>query len=127
MAKFLITGGSGFLGINLIRYLLERGHEIRSLDIVPFDYPELDKIEAIEGDIRDKEKVEKCMKDIDIVVHCAAALPLYSKEDIFSTDIEGTKNVVESAWQNKADRVIHISSTAVYGIPDHHPLYENDK
>ncbi|HPV70753.1 MAG TPA: NAD-dependent epimerase/dehydratase family protein, partial [Candidatus Magasanikbacteria bacterium] len=37
---FLITGGSGFLGINLIRYLLNRGHQITSLDLVPFDYPE---------------------------------------------------------------------------------------
>ncbi len=125
--RVLITGGSGFLGINLIRYLLERGHELRSLDKEPFDYPEKNQIEAVLGDIRDKKMVEHCMKGIDIVVHTAAALPLYKKEEIFSSDIEGTRNIIDSAFKNKVKRVIHISSTAVYGIPDHHPLYENDK
>ncbi|MDD4352588.1 MAG: NAD(P)-dependent oxidoreductase [Candidatus Gracilibacteria bacterium] len=127
MSKYLVTGGSGFLGINLIRYLLERGHEVRSLDLVEFDYPEKDKIEPIIGDIRDREMVAKCMKGVDIVVHCAAALPLYSKEEIFTTDIDGTRNVLEIAKQQGVKRVIHISSTAVYGIPDHHPLTEEDK
>jgi nucleoside-diphosphate-sugar epimerase len=125
--KILITGGSGFLGINLIRYFLERGYEIRSLDIAEFDYPERNKIEAVLGDIRDKAIVDKCMESIDIVVHAAAALPLYPKGEIYSTDIDGVKNVLESAFNHKVERFIHISSTAVYGIPDHHPLYENDK
>jgi nucleoside-diphosphate-sugar epimerase len=126
--KFLITGGSGFLGINLIRYLYERGNEIVSLDIVDFDYPDMnDKIKKIKGDIRDKAVVEDANKNIDIVVHTAAALPLYKPEDIFSTDIDGTKNLLEAAEKNKVKRFIHISSTAVYGIPDHHPLFEDDK
>lgn len=127
MANYLITGGSGFLGINLIRYLLARGHKVRSLDFATFDYPEADKIEAVLGDIRDRAMVDKCMSDIDVVVHCAAALPLYPVEEIFTTDVNGTKNVVDSAFKNKVDRLIHISSTAVYGIPDHHPLFETDK
>jgi nucleoside-diphosphate-sugar epimerase len=54
-------------------------------------------------------------------------LPLYKEADIFSTDIDGTRNVVDSAYQHNVDRLIHISSTAVYGIPDHHPLLEDDK
>ena len=78
----------------------------------------------IKGDIRDKKIVYQAMKDIDIVVHCAAALPLYSKRDIFSTDIKGTKNILEVALINNIKRAIQISSTAVYGIPDHHPIYE---
>jgi nucleoside-diphosphate-sugar epimerase len=77
--------------------------------------------------IRDKAKVEEAMQGIDIVIHTAAALPLYSEEDIFSTDIEGTRNVIDSAHKNNVKRFIHISSTAVYGIPDHHPLLEDDK
>jgi len=125
---FLITGGSGFLGINLIRYLLKKGERVVSLDIVPFDYPDVnDKITAIKGDIRNKDDVAKAMKGVDVVVHCAAALPLYKKEDIYSTDIDGSRNVIEAAYKEKVDRFIHISSTAVYGIPDHHPLYEDDK
>jgi nucleoside-diphosphate-sugar epimerase len=126
--KYLITGGAGFLGINLVRYLHSRGHEITSLDIVEFDYPDVnDKIKVITGDIRDKEKVKEAVKGQDIIVHTAAALPLYKPEDIYSTDIDGTRNLLEAAEENKIKRFIHISSTAVYGIPDHHPLLENDK
>ncbi|MFO7446863.1 MAG: NAD-dependent epimerase/dehydratase family protein [Ignavibacteriaceae bacterium] len=126
--KYLITGGSGFLGINLIRFLNQRGHEIVSLDIADFDYPDVkDKIQVIKGDIRDKSAVKSAMQSVDIVVHTAAALPLYSAEDIFSTDIEGTNNLLNSAEEKGVKRFIHISSTAVYGIPDHHPIYEHDK
>ncbi len=128
MAKLLITGGAGFLGINLIRYLLERGYEIVSLDIAEFDYPDAkDKIEIIRGDIRDKEAVERAMNGVDSVVHCAAALPLYPTDDIFTTNIDGTKLLLQSALKRNIERFVHISTTAVYGVPDHHPIYETDK
>jgi nucleoside-diphosphate-sugar epimerase len=126
--RFLITGGAGFLGINLTRYLLERGHSVRTLDIAPFDYADVrHKVDVVTGDIRDKVAVNRAMEGIDIVVHTAAALPLYSKEDIFSTDLDGTRNVLQAAFDHKLERAIHISTTAVYGIPDHHPLLESDK
>jgi len=125
--KVFITGGSGFLGINLIRYLSERGFNVASYDIVPFDYPEKTQIMAIYGDIRNKKDLQSAMAGCDIVVHAAAALPLYFKEDIYSTDILGTRNVLAAAIKNKIERVVMISSTAVYGIPDHHPLFEDDK
>ncbi len=125
--RYLVTGGSGFLGINLVRYLLERGHEVVSLDLLPFDYEDCrDRVHAIVGDIRDRAAVDRAMQGVHIVVHSAAALPLYSKADIISTDIEGTRNVLQSALEAQVDRVVHISSTAVYGVPDHHPLYETD-
>jgi nucleoside-diphosphate-sugar epimerase len=126
--KFLVTGGSGFLGINLIRYLHSNGHQIKSLDLVDFDYPDMkDKIEPINGDIRNREDAEKAVEGVDIVVHSAAALPLYTPDEIFSTDIDGTRTMLEAAEKIKVQRFVHISSTAVYGIPDHHPLYETDK
>ncbi len=124
--KVLITGGAGFLGINLTRYLLERDCEVVSLDIAPFDYPERYQITEITGDIRDRSAVDQAMEGVQWVVHTAAALPLYSEEDIFSTDIDGTRNVMQSALDHGVERAIMISSTAVYGVPDHHPLYETD-
>ena len=125
--RVLITGGAGFLGINLTRYLLERGYEPVSYDIAPFDYPEKDRVTAITGDIRDKLALRRAMAGSRLVIHTAAALPLYSPQDIFTTDVEGTRNVLEAAWETGVERVVHISSTAVYGIPDHHPLLEDDK
>jgi len=125
--KALLTGGAGFLGINLIRYLMTKGYALASLDVEEFDYPERSKIEVIKGDIRDKALVNRAMEGVDFVVHTAAALPLYSPEDIYTTDVEGTRNVLEAARRQGVKRVVHVSSTAVYGIPDHHPLYETDR
>ncbi len=123
----LVTGGAGFLGINLVRFLLKRGIQVVSLDIAPFDYPEKDAVKDLDGDIRDVESVRAAMEGVDLVVHAAAALPLYSAEEIFSTDVDGIRNVLEAAYESGIDRLIHISSTAVYGIPDHHPLKEDDR
>lgn len=125
--KVLVTGGAGFLGINLIRHLLERGYRTASLDLEDFDYPERDRVEVFEGDIRDRAAVDRAMQGADFVVHTAAALPLYSAEDIYTTDVEGTRTIMEAAERNGVERTVHVSSTAVYGIPDHHPLYETDK
>lgn len=123
---FFITGGAGFLGISLVRHLLERGHSVISYDIAPFEYPERGRIAEVRGDIRDYESLKAAMAGADIVVHTAAALPLYSAEDIRSTDIDGTRNVLRAAKEQGVKRMIHVSSTAVYGIPDHHPLREDD-
>ncbi len=125
--KIYITGISGFLSINLVRYLLERGYnQIAGIDLVDFTYPERNQIDFTQGDIRHPETVRKSMAGADIVVHTAAALPLYSPEDIFSTDVEGTRIVLQQALEYGVKRFIHISTTAVYGVPDHHPLYETD-
>lgn len=124
----LITGGSGFLGINMVRKLMEHGvKRIRVLDIAEFDYPERNKIDAIQGDVRDLDLMRKCMAGVKWVIHTAAALPLYSEDDIFSTEVDGMRNVLIAAEEEGVERVIDISSTAVYGIPDHHPLVEDDK
>lgn len=122
----LITGGAGFLGINLCRYLLSRDYAVRSLDIAPFDYPERTAVDAILGDIRDPATVARAMRDVGFVVHAAAALPLSSAADIESTDVGGTAIVLEEAARANVMRVVFTSSTSVYGVPDHHPLYESD-
>ncbi|MCB0062933.1 MAG: NAD-dependent epimerase/dehydratase family protein [Caldilineaceae bacterium] len=123
----MITGGAGFLGINLVRHLLARGHRVVTLDLAEFTYPERDQITEVIGDIRNPADLVKAMDGVDVVVHTAAALPLYSPEDIYSTDIDGIRNVLQVAHDQGIQRVVHVSSTAVYGIPDHHPLVEDDK
>ncbi len=124
----LVTGGSGFLGINLIRHLLSKGVEdVRSIDLVPFDYPEKDRVRSLVADIRDVSAVREVAEGATWVVHTAAALPLYSEHDIMTTDVDGTRNVMAAALEAGVERAVMISSTAVYGIPDHHPLYETDR
>jgi nucleoside-diphosphate-sugar epimerase len=71
--------------------------------------------------------VDRALEGCDMVVHCAAALPLYKPEEIFSTDIDGTRTVLQAALDAGVARAVHVSSTAVYGIPDHHPLLETDR
>lgn len=127
--KVLVTGGSGFLGINLIRFLRTKGvDEIRVLDIADFDYPEKTEpwLKFTKGDVRDIPAVERITEGCDIVVHCAAALPLYSERDIYTTEVDGTKNVLNAARKFNLDRYVQISSTAVYGVPKKHPICESD-
>lgn len=124
--QVLITGGAGFLGINLCRYLLARGYGVRSLDIAPFDYPEGRVVDAMLGDVRDADAVARAMQGVDFVVHAAAALPLATREEIYTTDVQGTVVVLEEALNSKIARCVFTSSTSVYGVPDHHPLREED-
>lgn len=124
----LITGGAGFLGINLIRHLLKKGWSVTSFDKAEFKFTDVaDSITIIRGDIRDRDQLSKAMSGMDLVVHTAAALPLDKKADILSTEVDGTRNVLSTAFDAGVERVVHISSTAVYGIPDHHPLVEEDR
>lgn len=122
--RVFVSGGAGFLGINLIRQLLNEGHSVVSFDLLPFEYPERDQIEHFQGDIRDFESVLSAMKGCSWVIHAAAALPLNSAEEIFSVDVAGTRNVVQAAATSGAKRFIHISSTAVYGVPEYGGLTE---
>ena len=126
--SFLVTGGAGVLGLNLIRYLLAKGQRVSSLDISAFAFEEFGgRVKVIKGDVRDRQVVQLATEGIDIVVHTASALPLYNPEDIASTQVDGTRNVLDVALTSGVERVVHISSSAVYGVPDHHPLMEEDQ
>ena len=127
MPSVLITGGSGFLGINLVRHFLSLGWKVSSIDKEPFDYPELEKIQHVHADIRDQHSLKAAMQNVDFVVHTAAALPLNTAKEIFSVEVNGTQLVTQAAVDGGVKRFVHISSTAVYGVPDHHPLFETDE
>lgn len=108
--KHLITGGSGFLGNLIARRLYQRGEEVRILDIWedPTRPPE---IEFINCDICDRHGVEKAMKDIDIVHHNVALVPLTKSGNKFwEVNVEGSKIAAEAAIKAGVKSFIHMSS-----------------
>lgn len=125
--NLLITGGAGFLGYHTANRLAKDNHKITLLDISDFiesEYPPGTKYQK--GDVRDLQLLDKLMQGIDIVVHAAAALPLWKNKEIYSVNIDGTRAILDCALKHKVRRVIFISSTAVYGIPKKHPIEEDD-
>src|SRR5437588_7593566 len=123
-----ISGGAGFLGLHLSRRLLADGHEVRTLDVAPLDDAELERsVQELRGDVRDRERVRELVTGADVVVHAAAALPIQaSRESIRSVNVTGTENVLQVARDVGVGRVVLISSTAVYGVPEKHPIEEDD-
>jgi nucleoside-diphosphate-sugar epimerase len=123
-----ISGGAGFLGLHLARRLLADGHDVRTLDVVPLDDAELERsVDERRGDIRDRESVRKLVDGAEVVVHAAAALPIQaSRESIRSVNVGGTENVLRAGNDAGVRRVVFISSTAVYGVPEKHPIEEDD-
>ncbi|MEA3253566.1 MAG: NAD-dependent epimerase/dehydratase family protein [Chloroflexota bacterium] len=123
---FLVTGASGFLGYHVCRALLEKEQKVRGIDIEDFAYPDIsDSVDFFKGDIRDAPLLAKAAQGADVVIHCAAALPLRSRQEILSVNVDGTRNVLQAAADSDVKRVIFISSTAVYGIPKEHPVDES--
>ena len=125
---YSISGGAGFLGLHLARRLLADGHQVRTLDVAPLDDPGLESsVEDLRGDIRDRERVDDLVAGADVVVHAAAALPIQaSRDSIRSVNVTGTEHVLQAARAAGAKRVVFISSTAVYGVPEKHPIEEDD-
>jgi nucleoside-diphosphate-sugar epimerase len=123
-----ISGGAGFLGLHLARRLVADGHDIRTLDVVPLDDAELERsVRELRGDVRDRARVKELVDGADVVVHAAAALPIQaSRESIRSINVGGTENVLRAAREAGVRRVVFISSTAVYGVPEKHPIEEDD-
>ena len=123
-----ISGGAGFLGLHLSRRLLADGHDVRTLDVVPLDDAELEgAVEELRGDVRDRERVRELVSGADVVVHATAALPIQaSRESIRSVNVAGTENILLAARDAGVRRVVLISSTAVYGVPEKHPIEEDD-
>jgi nucleoside-diphosphate-sugar epimerase len=125
---FAISGGAGFLGLHLSRRLLADGHDVRTLDVVPLDDAELEgSVEELRGDVRNADQVRALVDGADVVVHAAAALPIQaSRGAIRSVNVGGTENVLRAARDAGVRRVVFISSTAVYGVPEKHPIEEDD-
>ncbi|MFA5935810.1 MAG: decaprenyl-phosphate phosphoribosyltransferase [Patescibacteria group bacterium] len=116
--KVFITGGSGFLGEHLARAFVENGHAVTILDpIAPSKTAAV--VEYINGDVRDREAVRRACAGADVVIHNAALVPLTRGGDLFwDVNVNGTKTVLEVAKELCVRKVIFISSSSVYGIPE---------
>jgi nucleoside-diphosphate-sugar epimerase len=125
--RWAISGGAGFLGLHLARKLVADGHEVRTLDLAPLDDAELERsVEELRGDVRDPGAAARLVDGADVLVHAAAALPIQaSRDSIRSVNVEGAAVTLAAALEAGVGRTVLISSTAVYGIPKHHPLRED--
>ena len=122
-----ISGGAGFLGLHLGRRLLADGHAVRSLDLAPLDDAGLEReLDELRGDIRDPAAAHRLVEGADVLVHAAAALPIRgSGREIHSVNVDGTATLLAAALEAGVGRALVISSTAVYGIPETHPIDES--
>jgi nucleoside-diphosphate-sugar epimerase len=124
--RWAISGGAGFLGLHLARRLTADGHDVRSLDLVPLEEPGLE-VHELRADVRDQAACRELVDGARILVHAAAALPIRgSREEIRSVNVDGTLTLLAAAAEAGVKRVVFISSTAVYGVPEKHPIEEDD-
>lgn len=124
--RVLITGGAGFVGINLCRFLLARGYSVRSLDAAPFEHAERNFVDVVHGDVRDADVVARAMRGVSAVIHAAVASPSSTSAEVFSTDVAGTWTVLQAALRSRVPRLVFLSSSAVYGVQTHHLMHEGD-
>src|SRR4051812_48933102 len=125
--RWAISGGAGFLRPHLAPRLLADGDEGRTLDLAPLDDAGLERdVEELRGDVRNPADAARLAEGADVLVHAAAALPIQnSREGIRSVNVEGTAVTLAAALGAGVRRAVLISSTAVYGVPKHHPLRED--
>lgn len=127
--RVLITGNSGVLGVNLVRYLHTYYPDDYELVLYDIEHPaeHISSFTTITGDIRNKSLIRQIIPEIDIVVHCASASPTFTDEEILDIIINGTDNLLENSFEvGQVKRFVYISSTSVYGVADKSPIYETD-
>jgi UDP-N-acetylglucosamine/UDP-N-acetyl-alpha-D-glucosaminouronate 4-epimerase len=124
MATYLITGGAGFIGSNMVDELLRRGETVRVIDNLSTGLAEnlagaRDRIKFCEADIRDLDKIRPCFEGADYVIHLAAlaSIPRSIADPITSNavNVDGTLNVLVAARDAKAKRVVFAASSSAYG------------
>lgn len=140
--KILVTGADGFIGSHLTEELVRQGHEVKAfvlynsfgtwgwLDHCSEDVK--DKFEVFMGDVRDPNGVRAAMKDCDMVYHLAALIAIpysyHSPDTYIDTNVKGTLNIVQAARDLGVKKVVHTSTSEVYGtamfvpITEEHPL-----
>ena len=119
LGHVLVTGGSGFVGANLVSELLERGHAVRSFDRVPSPLPRHERLQTVVGDITDAGDVARVCEGIDTVIHTAAVIDLMgggsapARERSFAVNVGGTQGLVRAARAAGVKRFVYTASNSV--------------
>lgn len=134
--QVLVTGADGFIGSHLVEMLVESGAKVRALSFYnsfnSWGWLEalncLNKIEVVSGDVRDSHFCKEITREIDVVFHLAALIAIpysYVAPDSYvDTNIKGTLNICQAAKENGCERVIHTSTSEVYGTAQYVPIDE---
>lgn len=137
--KVFVTGSEGFIGSHLVSTLIERGHEVTALVqynsfsnigwLADLESEQLDRIKIIHGDVRDLNHLKLAMDNCEAVIHLAALIAIpYSylaPASYIETNVNGTFNVLQAAREIGIKRVIHTSTSEVYGTAIKVPIDEN--
>src|SRR5712675_490372 len=118
----LVTGGSGYFGSVVSELARARGDSVRIFDLNPST---LAGTEFVAGDVRDPAAIRAACEGIDVVFHNVAQVPLAKDRELFdSVNVGGTANVLVAARDARVAKIVHTSSSAVFGIPEHNPVTE---
>ena len=135
--KYLVTGGAGFIGSNLVEALVKKGHSVRIID--NFSSGSLNniknfkkKIKILNHDIsKSSSKLSKFFTKVDVVIHLAGIADIVpsieNPQNYFTTNVNGTFNVLKASLENRVKRFIYSASSSCYGIPKKYPTSENEK
>jgi len=134
--KVLVTGADGFIGSHLVELLVQEGYHVKALSQYnSFNYWGwlenincLGQVEVVNGDVRDPHFCKHITKDVDVVFHLAALIAIpysYVAPDSYvDTNVKGTLNICQAALENNVKRVIHTSTSEVYGTAQYVPIDE---
>jgi 3beta-hydroxy-Delta5-steroid dehydrogenase / steroid Delta-isomerase len=121
LGRVLVTGGSGFVGANLVTTLLDRGYQVRSFDRAPSQLPQHPKLEVLQGDITDAAVCAAAVDGIDTVFHTAAIIELMGGASVtdeyrkrsYAVNVDGTKNLVRAGRKAGVNRFVYTASNSV--------------
>jgi dihydroflavonol-4-reductase len=119
--KILVTGASGFVGWHVARRLLDHGNPVRALVRKGSRLRELDEAEPMEGDLRDASSLRRAVSGCQVVYHVAADYRLWAQDpdELYRSNVEGTKNLLQAAATAGVERFIYTSTVGCIGVPDH--------
>lgn len=119
MKPILVTGATGFVGWHVARELIEKGRQVRVLVRDPSRLRELPEAEAVAGDLRDRESLNRAVGGCGVVYHVAADYRLWTREpeEMFRSNVEGTRSLLEAASEAGVERFVYTSTVGCIGMP----------